>query len=167
MPTNIIYIINNKLHNNKYKLYTFLFYALIMHSYYILYINLHNNNYISIFIYFVLLLLFYIKFKKFSYIISYIYLLFTLVFININVKENLNLGERVQSRRSEKEAELKSNVPEPNNNVSPCEDYIMDRLTAKGLTIEKPSNTQQPGKISTSLNLTTKPPASNTQLIEQ
>ena len=166
MPHNIIYIINNKLHNNKYKLYTFIFYALIMHSYYILYINLYNNNYISIFIYFVLLLLFYIKFKKFSYIISYIYLLFTLFFIKINVKENLDLRERVKARRSQKEKELKSNEPEPNNNMSPCEKYISDRLVEQGLTVEQPANTPQPGSINTSLNLTTQPPALSTQLVD-
>ena len=166
MPHNIIYIINNKLHNNKYKLYTFIFYALIMHSYYILYINLHNNNYISIFIYFVLLLLLYIKFKKFSYIISYIYLLFTLFFIKINVKENLDLRQRVQARRSQKESELNANVPEPNNNVSPCEKYISDRLVAQGLTVAQPANTPQPGSINTSLNLTTQPPAPSTQLVD-
>ena len=166
MPHNIIYIINNKLHNNKYKLYTFIFYALIMHSYYILYINLYNNNYISIFIYFVLLLLLYIKFKKFSYIISYIYLLFTLFFIKVNVKENLDLRERVKARRSQKEKELKSNEPEPNNNMSPCEKYISDRLVEQGLTVEQPANTPQPGSINTSLNLTTQPPAPSTQLVD-
>ena len=166
MQHNIIYIINNKLHNNKYKLYTFIFYALIMHSYYILYINLHNNNYIAIFIYFALLLLFYIKFKKFSYIISYIYLLFTLLFIKLNVKENLDLRENVKARRAQKKDELNANVSETNNNMSPCEEYIMERLTARGLTVAPPANTPRPGTISTALNLTTQPPSISTQLVD-
>ena len=167
MSHNLIYIINNKLHNNKYKLYTVLFYAIIMHSYYCLYINLHNNNYISIFIYFALLLLFYIKFKKFSYIICYVYLLFTIFFIKNNVKENLSLRERVQTRRNNIEADLKSNNPEPNDSVTPCEEYIMNRITTQtGLNITPPANNIQPGTINTSITSTTPPPAINTQLID-
>ena len=167
MSHNLIYIINNKLHNNKYKLYTILFYVVIMHSYYCLYINLHNNNYISIFIYFALLLLFYIKFKKFSYIISYIYLLFTVYFIKANVKENLTLRERVQARRNNTEADLKNNTPEPNNAITPCEEYIMNRITTQvGLNITPPANTARPGTISTSITTATPPPALDTQLFE-
>lgn len=153
MPHNIIYIINNKLHNKKYNLYTLIFYALIMHSYYILYINLHNNNYIAIFIYFVLLLLFYIKFKKFSYIISYIYLLFTLVFIKLNVKENnTNLRQKVAEAGDKTKADATASIPPEDNNMTPCEKYIMDRMVDRGLTIEQPANTPQPGTINLSLN---------------
>ena len=166
MQHNIIYIINNKLHNKKYKLYTFIFYALIMHTYYILYINLRTNNYISIFIYFALLLLFYIKFKKFSYIISYIYLLLTFFFNKLKVKENLNLRQHVQSTRSSTQSNLESNMPEPDNNMSPCEKYIIDRMVEDGLTVEQPANTPQPGSISTALNLTTQPPSISTQLVD-
>ena len=86
MSYNLVYIINNKLHNNKYKLYTLIFYILIIHSYYILYKNLYNNNYIIIFIYFVLLLLMYIKYNKFSYFIGYVYLLVTSLFIKNSIK---------------------------------------------------------------------------------
>ena len=35
-----VFIINNKLHNYKYLKYTIIFYILIIHSYYTLYINL-------------------------------------------------------------------------------------------------------------------------------
>lgn len=155
MPHNIIYIINNKLHNKKYNLYTLIFYALIMHSYYILYINLHNNNYIAIFIYFVLLLLFYIKFKKFSYVITYIYLLFTLVFIKLKVKENnTNLRQTVAEQGEATRTNLTTNMPPEDNSITPCEKYIMDKMVERGLTIEQPANTPQPGTINTSLNLT-------------
>ena len=155
MPHNIIYIINNKLHNKKYNLYTLIFYALIMHSYYILYINLHNNNYIAIFIYFVLLLLFYIKFKKFSYVITYIYLLFTLVFIKYNIKENnTNLRQQVQEAGENTREDVTASMPPEDNNITPCEKYIMDRMVERGLTIEQPANTPQPGTINTSFNLT-------------
>lgn len=171
MSPNLIYIINNKLHNKKYKLYTFLFYALIMHTYYCLYINLRNNNYISIFIYFALLLAFYIKFKKFSYIISYIYLLFSVYIFNANVKENLSLRDRVQSRRSSQEAELNNNTPEPNDAVSPCEEYIMNRLTQKPLKINppkppRPANAPQSGKVDVDINSTTPPPALDSKIVE-
>ena len=167
MPHNIIYIINNKLHNNKYKLYTFIFYALIMHSYYILYLNLYNNNYISIFIYFILLLLFYIKFKKFSYIISYIYLLVTLVFIKVNVKENLSLREKVKRKRDKYDAELKADEPQPSNSNSPCKDYILERLrNNEQITIKAPSNSLKPGKIDTSLDLTEGAPDISTRLVD-
>jgi len=168
MPHNIIYIINNKLHNKKYNLYTLIFYALIMHSYYILYINLHNNNYIAIFIYFVLLLLFYIKFKKFSYVITYIYLLFTLVFIKYNIKENSsNLRDQVRSAGDTTRENVTSGVPPEDNNITPCEKYIMDRMVEQGLTIEPPANTPQPGKIDTTLNFIPSEAISTpTQLVE-
>ena len=167
MSPNLIYIINNKLHNKKYKLYTFLFYALIMHTYYCLYINLSNNNYISIFIYFALLLAFYIKFKKFSYIISYIYLLFSVYFFKANVKENLTLRERVQARRDSTQTQLENNTPEPNNSVSPCEEYIMNRVTTQtGINITAPANSPQSGTINTDLNITAPIPGISTQLVD-
>ena len=167
MSPNLIYIINNKLHNKKYKLYTFLFYALIMHTYYCLYINLSNNNYISIFIYFALLLAFYIKFKKFSYIISYIYLLFSVYFFKANVKENLTLRERVQARRASTQTQLENNTPEPNNSVSPCEEYIMNRVTTQtGINITAPANSPQSGTINTDLNITAPIPGISTQLVD-
>lgn len=167
MSPNLIYIINNKLHNKKYKLYTFLFYALIMHTYYCLYINLSNNNYISIFIYFALLLAFYIKFNKFSYIISYIYLLFSVYFFKANVKENLTLRERVQARRASTQTQLENNTPAPNNSVSPCEEYIMNRVTTQtGINITAPANSPQPGTINTDLNITAPIPAISTQLVD-
>ena len=172
MSPNLIYIINNKLHNKKYKLYTFLFYALIMHTYYCLYINLSNNNYISIVIYFALLLAFYIKFKKFSYIISYIYLLFSVYFLNANVKENLSLRERVRTKRDTVKAELENTIPEPNNSVSPCEEYIMNRITTQTeLNLsppasQLPANTPKSGKINTTLNIPAPVPDISTQLVE-
>lgn len=167
MSPNLIYIINNKLHNKKYKLYTFLFYALIMHTYYCLYINLSNNNYISIFIYFALLLAFYIKFKKFSYIISYIYLLFSVYFFKANVKEYLTLRERVQARRASTQTQLENNTPEPNNSVSPCEEYIMNRVTTQtGINITAPANSPQSGTINTDLNITAPIPGISTQLVD-
>ena len=111
-----------------------------MHTYYCLYINLSNNNYISIFIYFALLLAFYIKFNKFSYIISYIYLLFSVYFFKANVKENLTLRERVQARRASTQTQLENNTPAPNNSVSPCEEYIMNRVTTQtGINITAPA----------------------------
>jgi hypothetical protein len=167
MSYNLIYIINNKLHNNKYKVYTLIFYALIMHSYYILYKILVSNNYIAIFIYFALLLLFYIKFKKFSYIICYIYLLFIFSFFLNKAKENMTLREKVQARRANTEAILKSSIPEPTNNVSPCEEYIMTRVTTEAeINISPSANNAQTGKVDTKIIPSRPGPALNTKIVE-
>jgi hypothetical protein len=88
------------------------------------------------------------------------------LFIKLNVKESLDLRENVKARRARKKDELKANVSEPNNNMSPCEKYIIDRMVEDGLTVEQPANTPRPGKINTALNLTTQPPSISTQLVD-
>ena len=85
MRRDFIYIINNKLHNYNYLKYTLLFYIIILHSYYALFVYLKNNNNMLIFAYFLLLLLCYTKFNMFSYFICYFYLLFTSYLFSINI----------------------------------------------------------------------------------
>ena len=133
MSHNLIYIINNKLHNNKYKLYTILFYLVIIHSYYSLYINLYKNNYTIILIYFSLLFIFYIKYKKFSYFICYPYILISSYFIKSNFKEG-NLAERVAADRAGTESEL-NNESSSEERATPCESYIIKRLSEKDLEL--------------------------------
>jgi hypothetical protein len=81
-------------------------------------------------------------------------LLFTLVFIKLKVKENLTLREKVKAEGDKTKADATASIPPEDNNMTPCEKYIMDRMVAQGLTIEKPANTPRPGAINTSLNLT-------------
>jgi hypothetical protein len=93
-------------------------------------------------------------------------LLLTFFFNKLKVKENLDLRQHVQSTRSSTQSNLESNMPEPDNNMSPCEKYIIDRVVELGFTVEQPANTPQPGSISTALNLTTQPPEISTQLVD-
>ena len=85
MSRDFIFIINNKLHNYNYLKYTILFCIILIHSYYALFIYLKTNNNMLIFVYFSIILLFYTKFNKFSYIIGYSYLLFTSYIFSINI----------------------------------------------------------------------------------
>ena len=168
MSYNLVYIINNKLHNNKYKLYTLIFYILIIHSYYILYKNLYNNNYIIIFIYFVLLLLMYIKYNKFSYFIGYVYLLVTSLFIKNSIKETLSLEQNVDQRRGTMSAELENVHAGNSTEATPCETYILKRLGQQELNISTPTyNTNAPsGGINTTIAPSTAPPSLDAQLFE-
>jgi hypothetical protein len=94
-------------------------------------------------------------------------LLFTLVFIKYNVKENnTNLRQTVAEQGEATRTNLTTNMPPEDNNITPCEKYIMDKMVERGLTIEQPANTPQPGTINTSLNLA--PPlaiSTSTQLV--
>lgn len=171
MSQNLVYITNNKLHYKNYELYTLAFYILVIHSYYILYRNFNNNNYITIFIYFVLLLLSYIRYNKFSYYICYVYLLVTVFFINNNnnIKETMSLEQSVDQRRGTMRSELESvNEGGGSSQATPCETYILKRLGQQELNISTPTyNTNAPsGSISTTITSTTAPPALDTQLFE-
>jgi hypothetical protein len=167
MPHNFIYIINKKLHNHKYITYTILFYLVIIHSFYCLYINLYNNKYIEIFIYFSLILLFYTKYKNFSYFIGYPYILATSYFIQNNIKENLTLREKAQSRKDNIESELEDNQNEEEE-ATPCEAYIVRRLTQRDLNMTTARNNTNPPRqqTGTTLSLPSSPPPIDSQLIE-
>jgi hypothetical protein len=94
-------------------------------------------------------------------------LLVTLVFIKVNVKENLSLREKVKRKRDKYDAELKADEPQPSNSNSPCKDYILERLrNNEQITIKAPSNSLKPGKIDTSLDLTEGAPDISTRLVD-
>ena len=169
MLDKLIFIINNKLHTYDYILYTIAFYIVIIASYYSLYVNLTNNNYTIIFIYFSIILLSYMKFKKFSYFIGYVYLLFANIIaknfnMNINIKENLSnsgetLDEKIDRKSKAKESELENeadNAEEKTPKATPCESYILGKLAERKLTIEAKNNTNNaPQRSGNNLNLDT------------
>ena len=166
MLNNIIYIINNKLYNSKYLLYSIIFYTLICHSYFILYNNLSKYNYTVIFLYFFITMLSYIKYKRFGYVIGYVYLLVTTYFVN-NIIESLNLenttmneGEslrdKVKSKRNNIESEMKANDRNRKNEKStPCETYILQKMSERksGIKSTKYSNNQPRKKIDINMNV--------------
>ena len=166
MLNNIIYIINNKLYNSKYLLYSIIFYTLICHSYFILYNNLSKYNYTVIFLYFFITMLSYIKYKRFGYVIGYVYLLVTTYFVN-NIIESLNLenttmneGEslrdKVKSKRNNIESEIKANDRNRGNEKStPCETYILQKMSERksGIKSTKYSNNQPRKKIDINMNV--------------
>jgi hypothetical protein len=82
-------------------------------------------------------------------------LLFTLLFIKYNIKENnTTLRQTVAQQSEATRKNLTTKMPTEDNNITPCEKYIMDKMVERGLTIEQPANTPRPGTINTSLNLT-------------
>jgi hypothetical protein len=116
-------------------------------------------------------LLSYIKFKKFSYFIGYVYLLFANIIaknfnMNINIKENLSnsgetLDERIDRKSKAKKSELENaadNAEENNTpKATPCESYILGKLAERKLTIEPKNNTNNapPRGSGASLNVDT------------
>ena len=159
MAHNFIYIINKKLHNHRYITYTILFYLMIIHSFYCLYINLYNNNFIEIFIYFSLILLFYTKYKNFSYFIGYPYILVTSYFVQNNIKENLTLREKSEARKNTIKSELENDAPNEDEETTPCEAYIVKRLTESDLNMSTAKNNTSPPKreLDTTLSITLPP----------
>ncbi len=166
MLDKLIFIINNKLHTYDYILYTIAFYIVIIASYYSLYVNLINNNYTIIFIYFSIILLSYIKFKKFSYFIGYVYLLFANIIaknFNMNIKENLpgsgeTLDEKIDRKSKAEKSKLENeadNAEESTPKATPCESYILGKLAERKLTIEPKNNTNAPQRSGNNLNLDT------------
>jgi len=162
MLDKLIFIINNKLHTYDYILYTIAFYIVIIVSYYSLYVNLINNNYTIIFIYFSIILLSYIKFKKFSYFIGYVYLLFAnIIAKNFNIKENLSGGqtleERIDNKASSTQTNLENQADNPESQSpesTPCESYILGKLAERKLSLQATNNAPPRGS-GASLNVDT------------
>ena len=155
-----VFIINNKLHNYKYLKYTIIFYILIIHSYYTLYINLKKNNYMLILLYFIIVLIFYNKYNKFSYFIGYVYLLFTSYFINNKLIEGnkTSLRSRVNERRNNIQQKFDEDLEEAEGapESTPAETYILKeisnrKLKVQGTEFKNPTSTN---KVNTNLNIT-------------
>jgi hypothetical protein len=63
-------------------------------------------------------------------------LLFTLVFIKYNIKENSsNLRDKVKEKRKKTEEDATASIPPEDNNITPCEKYIMDRMVRQIIAI--------------------------------
>ena len=94
------------------------------------------------------------KFKKFSYFIGYVYLLFANIIakninMNINIKENLSgrgetLDEKIDRKSKAEKSKLENeadNAKESTPKATPCESYILGKLAERKLTIEPKNNT--------------------------
>ena len=168
MFDNFIFIINNKLHSKDYILYTITFYIVIIVSYYSLYINLCNNNYHVIIIYFSIVLLSYMTFKKFSYFIGYLYLIVASIINNYTIKiienqqNNETIDQRIEKKRSSTRSSLEDDANDPANSSpesTPCESYILEKLAERKLIIasnkHSTTNTTAASGTSNELNLDT------------
>jgi len=180
MKRDFIYIINNKLHNYNYLKYTIIFYIVIIHSYYALFIYLKNNNNMLIFAYFLLLLLCYSKFNKFSYFICYVYLLFTSYLFSINIfsdviiegetgrnaaketsgqaflEDEQKLGDKISDRRASAKSKLDDHQEntEPETKEAPSRTYIAKRISQRTLKVTGDFKTPASNKkIDTSINV--------------
>jgi len=187
MRRDFIYIINNKLHNYNYLKYTILFYIIIIHSYYALFVYLKNNNNMLIFAYFLLLLLCYTKFNMFSYFICYFYLLFTSYLFSINIfssviiegnsgrnaakeakgeaflKDEEKLGSKVSARRASAKAKLDEDQENSKSEqeTGPAGTYLAKRISERSLNITGEGGFKTPPSTKrVGTKLTSNPPKS-------
>jgi hypothetical protein len=110
MKSNIVDIINNKLHNFKYLNYTIIFYIIFFYTYYRLFVYLLNKNYIMLLLYFIFFILVYNSYKNFTYVIAFIIIIMLRVFnidtilnsssINLVNKFNTNKIENLENHHS-------------------------------------------------------------------
>jgi len=144
MQPNIIYIVNNKLHNFKYWNYTIVFYAIIFYTFYRLFSYLLNKNYTMLLLYIIFFTLFYSHYKNFTYFLGFIMLIIFRIFnidtiINNNViiegNDFSSLMSTVEDKADKKgdklKKDFKSNKPPPN----PCKSYIINKLQEAGINI--------------------------------
>ena len=110
----------------------------------------------------------YIKYKRFGYVIGYVYLLVTTYFVN-NIIESLNLEnttmnegdslrDKVKSKRNNIESEIKAddrNRRARNEKSTPCETYILQKMSERksGIKSTKYSNNQPQKKIDINMNV--------------
>jgi hypothetical protein len=79
----------------------------------------------------------------------------------------MSLREKVRARRAKAEELLNSSIPEPNNNVSPCEEYILTRVTTEAeINISPSANNAQTGKVDTKITPSRPGPVLNTKIVE-
>lgn len=178
MTRDFIFIINNKLHNYNYLKYTILFCIILIHSYYALFTYLKTNNNMLIFVYFSIILLFYTKFNKFSYIIGYSYLLFTSYIFSINIfpinifsgviiegnrnaaKENSGqaylhdtekLGPKISARRESAREKLEEEQENSKNEEEsgPSGTYLAKRISQRKLKVTGGGEFQNPNSNKT------------------
>ena len=130
MESNIVHIINNKLHNFKYLNYTIIFYIILLYTYYSLFVYLLNKNYIMLLLYFTFFIVLYNFYKNFTYIIGlFIIIIFKIFNIDIIINsnsinlvnkflkiENLGVMDKVRDKANAKESELNDNADNAKKN---------------------------------------------------
>lgn len=157
MQLDIVYIINNKLHNLKYLNFTISFYIIFFYTYYNLIVYLLNKNYIIVLLYFIFFILLYSSYKNFTYFIGFVILITLKLFnidsilntysinlvnkLNFNNIENLenntfsSLMTKIESKAKTKENELKKNSKENKPPNNPCKTYIVTKLQQAGVSV--------------------------------
>lgn len=169
MKSNIVTIINNKLHNFNYLNYTIIFYIIFFYTYYRLFVYLLNKNYIMVLLYFIFFILLYSSYKNFTYIIGFMIIIMLRVFnidtmlnnssinlvnkFNTNKIENLELMEKIKEKADNEGEELergaKDNKPPPN----PCKSYIINEVQKAGIKIASKSYNHESKKERTESEL--------------
>ena len=151
MESNIVHILNNKLHNFKYLNYTIIFYIILLYTYYSLFVYLLNKNYIMLLLYFTFFILLDSSYKNFTYFIGFVILIIFRVFnidnivnsnsidlvnkFNTNKIESFGLVTRIKEKANEegdsRKKDAQNNRPAPN----PCKSYIINKVQQLGITI--------------------------------
>lgn len=153
MESNIVHIINNKLHNFKYLNYTIIFYIILLYTYYSLFVYLLNKNYIMLLLYFTFFIVLYNFYKNFTYIIGlFILIIFKIFNIDTTINSNsINLVnkflkienargrgvmDKVRDKSDAKESELNDNAKKNNKEQrNPTKEHIIDVLQKVGIKI--------------------------------
>ena len=159
MKSNIVDIINNKLHNFKYLNYTIIFYIIFFYTYYRLFMYLLNKNYIMLLLYFVFFILLYSYYKNFTYFIGFVFLIIFKIFnIDTSVNKKLIEGNDFSSMLSSIKKEsnnirdiMKSTAENKNGNQpnNPCKSYIITKVQDAGLNISNKTYNSDNAKAST------------------
>jgi hypothetical protein len=169
MKSNIVDIINNKLHNFKYLNYTIIFYIIFFYTYYRLFVYLLNKNYIMLLLYFIFFILVYNSYKNFTYVIGFVIIIMLRVFnidtilnsssinlvnkFNTNKIENLEVMAKIREKANNEGKELekgaKNNKPPPN----PCKSYIINEVQKAGIKIANKSYNHESKKETTQSEL--------------
>jgi len=152
MESNIVHILNNKLHNFKYLNYTIIFYIILLYTYYSLFVYLLNKNYIMLLLYFTFFIVLYNFYKNFTYIIGLFILIIFKIFnidttinsnsINLVNKflkiENAAVMDKVRAKSDAKESELNDNADNAKKKKekrNPTKEHIIDVLQKVGIKI--------------------------------
>lgn len=167
MESNIVHIINNKLHNFKYLNYTIIFYIIVLYTYYSLFVYLLNKNYIMLLLYFTFFIVLYNFYKNFTYIIGlFIIIIFKIFNIDIIINSNsINLVnkflkienlimDKVRSKSNAKESELNDNAKKNNKGKrNPAKEHIIDVLQKVGIKISNEKYNHESKKDSANSDL--------------
>jgi len=171
MESNIVHIINNKLHNFKYLNYTIIFYIILLYTYYSLFVYLLNKNYIMLLLYFTFFIVLYNFYKNFTYIIGlFIIIIFKIFNIDTTINSNsINLVNKflkienatgvmnkVRAKSNSKESELNDNADNAKKKKekrNPTKEHIIDALQKAGIKISNDKYNHESKKDSANSDL--------------